>query len=197
MGNVLRFHARTSSASALKPKTAGSASFSSFARASENVRKYSGGIAPRDFQLLTADLPTATSEAAAAGPPTAEITSSTDLSIPPYSSRSVTMSTLHASAVDCTPEFRLNLGMVSDQKALGRRLALTREALGLTAAQLCKRIDCKPNRWSQYESGDRRITLEIADRLCDEFGLTMDWIYRGNRALLPDAIRVKIPRIAA
>ena len=107
------------------------------------------------------------------------------------------MSTLHASAVDRDPEFRLNLGMLGDQKALGRRLALTREALGLTAAQLCKRIDCKANRWSQYESGERRITLEIADRLCDEFGLTMDWIYRGNRAILPDAIRVKIPRIAA
>ena len=92
---------------------------------------------------------------------------------------------------------RLNPAMRETLKNLGSRLAVTREALGLSAAELCKRIDCKPNRWSQYESGDRRITLEIADRLCDEFGLSLDWIYRGNRAFLPDAIRVKIPRIAA
>ena len=107
------------------------------------------------------------------------------------------MSTIHETAVDCGPQFNLNSGMLGNQKALGRRLELTREALGLTAAQLCKRINCKANRWSQYESGERRITLEIADRLCDEFGLSLDWIYRGNRALLPDVIRVKIPRIAA
>ena len=87
--------------------------------------------------------------------------------------------------------------MRETQKSLGRRLAITREALELSAAELCKRIDCKQNRWSQYESGDRRITLEIAERLCDEFGLSLDWIYRGNRAMLPDAIRVKIPRVAA
>lgn len=99
--------------------------------------------------------------------------------------------------MDCGPEFPLNSGMIGDQKALGKRLQLTREALQLSAADLCRRIDCKPNRWSQYESGERRITLEIADRLCDEFGVSLDWIYRGNRALLPDAIRVKIPRIAA
>ncbi len=82
-------------------------------------------------------------------------------------------------------------------KSLGNRLAQTREALGITAAALCKTIGCKPNRWSQYESGQRKITLEIAERLCDEYGLSLDWIYRGNRAFLPDAIRAKIPRVAA
>lgn len=197
MGDVIHLHARTS-AGALKPKTVGSARCCSRrSRAAEKARKCSGGIEPRDFQLLTADVPTHTKAAAAEGPPTAVTIASTDLSIPYCSSRTVNLSTLHTSAVDCGGVVRFNLAMRESLKSLGNRLTVTREALGLSAAELCKRIDCKPNRWSQYESGERKITLEIADRLCDEFGLSLDWIYRANRAMLPDNIRVKIPRIAA
>jgi transcriptional regulator with XRE-family HTH domain len=86
--------------------------------------------------------------------------------------------------------------MAEQLKALARRLELTREALDLNAAQLCKRIGIKENRWSQYESGERRITLEVAEALCDEFGLSLDWIYRGKPDQLPHALRLKI-RLAA
>lgn len=198
MGAVVPFptHARTS---ALKPKAARSGGgLPKFASSSEKRKKCSGGITPLVRQLLTAEgYFKPASEAVAVLPPKASTMSSTDLSIPPYTSRSVNLSTVHASAVDCDLGFRFKLAMRESLKSLGNRLAQTREALGLSAAELCKRIDCKPNRWSQYESGDRKITLEIADRLCDEFGLSLDWIYRANRAMLPDSIRVKIPRIAA
>lgn len=89
-----------------------------------------------------------------------------------------------------------NGGMAEPIKSLGERLKITREALGLSAAELCRIIDCKPNRWSQYEAGERRITLEVANALCDEFGLSLDWIYRENPAQLPHALRVKIRRAA-
>jgi transcriptional regulator with XRE-family HTH domain len=82
--------------------------------------------------------------------------------------------------------------MADSLKALSHRLKLTREALGLNAAQLGKRIDCKPNRWSQYENGERPITLPIAIALCAEFGLTLDWIYRGDPSRLPHEVRIKI-----
>ena len=86
--------------------------------------------------------------------------------------------------------------MAEKLKALAKRLELTREALGLNAAQLCKRIGIKENRWSQYESGQRRITLEVAEAFCDEFDLTLDWIYRGKAGQLPHALRLKM-RLAA
>lgn len=86
--------------------------------------------------------------------------------------------------------------MVESSKALAKRLKLTREALDLSAAELCARIDVKPNRWSQYESGERRITIEVANRLCDEFGLSLDWIYRANPAQLPHALRIKMRQAA-
>jgi transcriptional regulator with XRE-family HTH domain len=86
--------------------------------------------------------------------------------------------------------------MVEPSKALANRLKLTREALGISAADLCKRIRIKPNRWSQYENGERRITMAVANKLCDEFGLSLDWIYRADPAHLPHALRLKMHQAA-
>ena len=87
--------------------------------------------------------------------------------------------------------------MADKIKLLANRIKMTREALELSAAELCKTIGIKENRWSQYESGERKITLQVADLLCDEFGLTLDWIYRGNPAGLPHEFRLKLRRPAA
>jgi len=81
-------------------------------------------------------------------------------------------------------------------KMIADRLRATREALDLSAADLCKRLDIKPNRWSQYESGERQVTLPVAIALCEEFGLTLDWIYRGNPSQLPHEFRLRIRRAA-
>lgn len=76
--------------------------------------------------------------------------------------------------------------MVNDLEGISHRLRATRESLGKSQAEICRDIDCQPNRWNQYETGERRITLEIADRLCRRFGLTLDWIYRGDPSGLPN-----------
>ena len=86
--------------------------------------------------------------------------------------------------------------MAETVKSLANRLKMTREALELTAAEVCRRINCKPNRWSQYEAGERKITLEVANALCDEFGLSLDWIYRANPAQLPHQLRIKMRQAA-
>lgn len=190
MGIVLRFHSRASAS--LKPKISGAASLPSRARAAEKARKFSGGMAPRAFQLLTADIPTPDRAAVAAVPPRASIMASTELSMPTDSSRSVNVSRLHKSAVDCLPDVGVNGGMAETAETIGKRLILTREALEIKAAELCRRIDCKPNRWSQYERGVRPLTLDIANRLCDEFGLSLDWIYRNDRQKLPEWLAAKI-----
>lgn len=116
--------------------------------------------------------------------------------MPLHSSQIVKMSSIHASAVESRPFVVFNDGMAETLKSLAHRLKMTREALDLTAAELCRQIDCKPNRWSQYEKGERKITLEVANALCDEFGLSLDWIYRANPAQLPHALRVKMRQAA-
>jgi transcriptional regulator with XRE-family HTH domain len=71
---------------------------------------------------------------------------------------------------------------------------LTREALGLSAAELCKNVGMGPNQWSQYidpEHG-RRITVDALYRLKDEYGVTFEWIYDGDRSRLPADLNEKI-----
>lgn len=87
--------------------------------------------------------------------------------------------------------------MVESTKSLANRIKLTRLALEISAADLCKRIDVKPNRWSQYETGERRITTAVAIRLCEEFKLSMDWIYRADPSSLPHSLRMKMRQPAA
>ena len=106
------------------------------------------------------------------------------------------MSTAHGKGIEFARPVRFNSGMVESNKSLANRLKMTREALGLAPADLCKRIKIKPNRWSQYESGERRITLEVAGKLCDEFGLSLDWIYRANPAQLSHQLRLKMRQAA-
>lgn len=186
----------------LMPKTAGSASLPRRAKASVNTKKCSAGIIPLVFQLYGAGDVTPASSAAALMPPTAVSTSSTEVtrsvasSIPPYSSQDVNLSSFHASAVENSRFVGFKLSMPETLKSIGRRLAETRQALDLTAAEVCRLISCKPNRWSQYENGERKITLEIANKLCDQFGLTLDWIYRANPANLPHNLALKLRKVA-
>src|SRR6266705_551879 len=193
MGIVINLrHARIS----LKPKTVRSTHAPTALRASPMTKKCSGGISPRVLQLMTADAPTPVTPAVLVGPPRASITASTDLIIPAFSSQSVKMSSLHTSAVEKFLHVAFNKAMAETLKSLAFRLKTTREALDLSAADLCRQINCKPNRWSQYEGGERKITLEVANALCDEFGLSLDWIYRGNPAMLPHALRIKMRQVA-
>jgi len=200
MGVVIGFprhHVRASvAAGSLKPKTAGETSLPLAAKASRTVMKLPRDIRPRLLQLLTAGTPTPASEATAVVPPKASITSSTELSMTLECSQYVNKSTGHASAIEISPSVSKTPRMAETLKSLANRLKLTREAIGISAADLCKRINVKPNRWSQYEGGERRITVEVANKLCDEFDLSLDWIYRANPAQLPHALRLKMRQAA-
>lgn len=94
------------------------------------------------------------------------------------------------------PSIAFNGGMAESAKSLAARLKLTREALGLKPVEICRRIGIGENSWSMFENGDRRITLTVANKLCDEFGLSLDWIYRENPAQLPHELRMKMRKAA-
>lgn len=88
------------------------------------------------------------------------------------------------------------LAMARRYEAIGKRLAKLREALGITQAELCRQIKCATNRWNQYEKGDRQITVEVANRLADEYGASLDWIYRDERRTLTQDLYAKLYRAA-
>lgn len=214
MGIVLDFcrHYATSARS-LKPNTRGSI----LPAASEKLRKYSEGMAPRAFQFDTAGGPTPASAAAADVPPTASITASTEVSMLLDNSRNVKMSSLHEMAMDSAVDVRFHSGMALKRKialpepalatedpleeqdeAVRQRVILTRETLlGMNQAELCRTIGIEPNRWNQYETwtakSPRRITDDIVRKLRRKHGITLDWIYCGDPSGLPRRLSDKLP----
>lgn len=67
-------------------------------------------------------------------------------------------------------------------KDIAIRLEMTREALGISAAELCRQTRIKPNQWSQFINPDkkRRLTLAAAYKLKDAYGLGLEWLLDGD-----------------
>ena len=51
---------------------------------------------------------------------------------------------------------------------IATRLRHTRQAFGVNQREFARRVNLKPNRYSQYESGVRMLTVDAANRICDE-----------------------------
>ena len=77
---------------------------------------------------------------------------------------------------------------------VGRRLALTRRALGYTTTTMCRLMGSVSHgsAYSNYESGIRLINIQHALKLCSRCRLTLPWIYQGQFKTLPKDIREKI-----
>ena len=74
------------------------------------------------------------------------------------------------------------------------RLRITRAALGHTQAVMSQLAgsSTEGQAWGNYESGERRISLDHALALCAKLGMTLEWIYRGNIHSLPADLAEKI-----
>lgn len=104
------------------------------------------------------------------------------------------MSRVHDSLVDCGGRSLLKKGMVLTNKQVGEQLARLEAASKLSATKICELVDCEPSAWSNYKSGIRRLGEDVGDRLCDKFGLTFDWLYRGNSAHLAPQLQLALER---
>lgn len=82
------------------------------------------------------------------------------------------------------------------KQAIGQRLALTRQALGLQQNEFADRAGLAANTYNQFETGKNRPSVEAALALKDAYGMTLDWIYDGDmsglRFQLGDAIKALI-----
>jgi transcriptional regulator with XRE-family HTH domain len=67
------------------------------------------------------------------------------------------------------------------REVVGKRLRITRQALNLTTTKMCRLMgsNSRGSAWTNYEQGHRLIEPEYAIVLCQNSGLTLDWIYRG------------------
>lgn len=81
----------------------------------------------------------------------------------------------------------------TDLRAIGARIVQTREAMEMSAADFAKFLGLGSNTLSNYEVGYRRPDLDKAILMVQKTGITLDWIYLGDRSGLPHRIASKLP----
>lgn len=70
----------------------------------------------------------------------------------------------------------------ADHAGIGRRLARVRTAFSdLSQLAWAEKHGFSHTQYNNWEKGVRRIPVDDAERLCDAYGLTLDFIYRGRR----------------
>ena len=79
--------------------------------------------------------------------------------------------------------------------AIGERLCLAREALGLSQVMFALRAGMSPSAYNQYERGKRRLAIDGALKIHDAHGLTLDWIYLGDSSGLKADLTAAIGQI--
>lgn len=71
-----------------------------------------------------------------------------------------------------------------DKRDIGKRIEMARIALGLTQEQFGAPLGVAQAAVAGWETGARPPGLKIAHKLCDAYGLTLDYIYRGDRSAI-------------
>lgn len=203
MGMVVPFERHCDvSATNLKPKTVRSASKPRRSKASETVKKYSGGIAPLAFQLETAGIVTPVKAATAAVPPSSSITRAAEAIMSSFSSEILNVSSVHdlpASSSQAV-NYADNMAAVPKRKEKtpfaeeGMRLAGLREVLmpGKPAYRFAKTVKCTKSYWSGLEAGEFRISLNKACELYTAWAVSLDYVYFGRVDCLPADLRAKL-----
>ena len=76
---------------------------------------------------------------------------------------------------------------------IGNRLASLRTNFNKTPAEMAGIIGTRrPDVWKEYEHGLRKIRMGHAERLCEEFEVSLDWIYLGDIKRLPIHLRKQL-----
>lgn len=77
-----------------------------------------------------------------------------------------------------------------DYPEIAARLSRIRKGFSdLSQKEWATREGFNPTQWNNWETGVRRIPVEASERLCERYGLTLDFIYRGRRDGLSDTAR--------
>ena len=73
-------------------------------------------------------------------------------------------------------------------EAIAARLREARMAIEPNQAAFARRAGLSQNRYNQYETGARPLSLDAALKLCETYGFTLDWLFRGQAAMMPVAL---------
>ena len=83
--------------------------------------------------------------------------------------------------------------IASSNKDIGDRLRLFRERwMGISGTAMAERYNMRQSRYSNWENGQRRLSLDFAFQLYLEHGVTLDWLYLGREETLPHSVRMAL-----
>lgn len=69
---------------------------------------------------------------------------------------------------------------------IAERLIRLRRAYGFEEARpWCEWIGVSESVWNPFEKAKRRISLDVALKVCAKTGASLDWIYRNSEPTLP------------
>lgn len=75
-----------------------------------------------------------------------------------------------------------------EPEAVGTRLKRVREVLGLSKREFAERAGLTEQTYGPFENARRPLSLEAAKRLRKHYGLSLEFMYFGNKADLPHRI---------
>lgn len=78
---------------------------------------------------------------------------------------------------------------------IGRRIVTLREAMGLNQAAFAKLVDISQPSIANYESGLRRPELDKGAQIVLKTGITLDWLYLGERQGLSARLLELLPAL--
>ena len=64
-----------------------------------------------------------------------------------------------------------------DWPGVAERLALTRRVIGGNQGDFGRRAGLATNRYNQYETGAKKLSVTAAVALCRTYQLTLDWLF--------------------
>lgn len=84
----------------------------------------------------------------------------------------------------------------SSVEDVAARLALLREWAGFTSqSAFAQRNGFTQSEWNHFESGRRRLPITAANRLKQNWRVTLDWIYHGERSGLSVEVANSLPTL--
>lgn len=84
------------------------------------------------------------------------------------------------------------------QKAVGRRIRLAREALGIkTVRELAQILGIGDSTWYNYELGLRPVNHFAVHRFATRYDISLDYVFSGKKEKLRHDILLEIERIEA
>lgn len=78
------------------------------------------------------------------------------------------------------------------KQQIGLRLEAALAGLEINQTEVADYLGVSPNRINQYIRGKRFTDVVLMTKICERYGVTLDWIYRGDPSGLKSSVAEKI-----